>query len=415
MPPVVIITEKTPPERDNIGLYVRALASAMRHHGCDVEVWSLRSTHCDMDDVPCLSFANYSSSLSKLYHLLDALRTRKQPVILWQYNPFYYGWKGIPSVLYALPLLAHAVLRCRVVLLFHEIRCPAGLYPPRSWVWAMTHTIALWLGLWGCDAAITTTPNRLEFVCRFARRFVLPQWAPRIYTAIPVGSTIPAPSLRTTAPSPDILLRIGTFRMGAPGQELTLLRSAYDELTRDGARVQLVVIGTGPPLTGSRGYDSHDNAPGIVETGFLPEEDASHILSTLDIFVGLYPDGASGRRTSLAVAFERGLCVVSTHGSDADTALFRQGENCLLVPYGDLAHLTTALRTLCADAPLRLHLGQAARRAYDQYLAWSVIAGQVMDVVTACTEKRATHPICPPFRPIAPPKQQTETYNNAYN
>jgi glycosyltransferase involved in cell wall biosynthesis len=159
------------------------------------------------------------------------------------------------------------------------------------------------------------------------------------------------------------------------------LQQLYHQLDQTGPCIQLLLVGGDAPVGPGRAHHEDDDQPGIIETGYLPADAVATVLSRLDVFIGLYDDGASGRRTSLAAAFAHGLCLVSTDGPNTDHALFRHGENCLLVPYGDSARLHTTLLTLIRDAHLREKLARGAKETYRREMAWPVIAGKIMEAI----------------------------------
>jgi glycosyltransferase involved in cell wall biosynthesis len=169
--------------------------------------------------------------------------------------------------------------------------------------------------------------------------------------------------------------------MGLTAQEIVSLQRLYHRLDQTGLCIQLQLVGDGSTAGLGRQYHEDDDQPGIIETGYLPADAVASVLRRLDVFIGLYDDGASGRRTSLAAAFAHGLCIVSTDGPNTDHALFRHGENCLLVPYGDNSCLHTALLTLIGDPDLREQLGRCAYETYRQEMAWPVIAGKIMEAI----------------------------------
>ncbi len=376
----ILITDRVPPEKDNIGAYACYLAQSLREQGLDAEVWSLRSSHSDT--LPVRSFAHSHLNVAKMYHLVRALQREDRSVVLWQYNPFLYGGKGLLSLLYLLPLVLKVTTRCRIAIVFHEI-CYRPGRDPRTWAWAVCQRIALWVSLWGCDVAITTTHPRRDYIRHFAHRLLPRAKANLTCVTVPVGSNIMAQFQPVPATSRSSIIRISIFRFGVSRQDASLLRRLYDDLDHAGLRIQLIFIGGGVPLCQGRPFHHNDEQPGIVNTGYLPENDVSRLLSSVDVFIGWYDDGASGRRTSLAAAFAHGLCVVSTAGSNTDHDLFRHGQNCLLVRHGDDMALQATVRVLCEDAQLRHRLGYCAHQTYQQDMAWPVIAGKVLEVADA--------------------------------
>jgi glycosyltransferase involved in cell wall biosynthesis len=374
---VILITDRVPPAHDNIGAYACHLAAALRDRGCQAEVWTMRSRSTESLAAPVLSFVRSRSGIGKLYHVVRALGGHEDCTVLWQYNPFSYGRRGLPSLIHLLPLALKAFVGCRVAILFHEICYPFGR-DPRSWVWAPAQRIALWFSLLGSDVLIATTRPRRAYLEGFVHRFLPGLAGHFVYAAVPVGSNIPAEYCRVVPRSDNRVVRLGAFRPGQPSSELNLLHRLYQRLRHGGQRIQLLLIGGGPPHGLGRLFQEDDDQPGIVESGYLLADAVSRLLRRLDVFMALYPDGISSRRTSLAAAFAHGLCVVSTAGPTTDCVLFRDGENCVLAPYGDVAALEAAVQRLIRDVDLRAQLGRRALETYQQEMTWPVVANRVL-------------------------------------
>jgi len=104
----------------------------------------------------------------------------------------------------------------------------------------------------------------------------------------------------------------------------------------------------------------------VVATGYLSPEAVSVHLQACDAAVQPYPDGASGRRTTLMAALECAVPTVTTRGRFTeplwDSAPVR------LAPAGDAAALAAATLDLL-DAPDRRALGTAGRDFYRQHFS----------------------------------------------
>ncbi|HVA67181.1 MAG TPA: glycosyltransferase family 4 protein [Elusimicrobiota bacterium] len=77
-------------------------------------------------------------------------------------------------------------------------------------------------------------------------------------------------------------------------------------------------------------------------------------------------------------AMALGKAVAASATGPAD--FIKDGASGLLVPPGQIAPLSSALRRLLDDAPLRLRLGQAAERAAQRY-TWESAAGLYLDLI----------------------------------
>lgn len=382
-PGIIILTAKVPPDPSNIGEYSCLLAAALRALGYSVQVWSLRSPRVDGACAPSRSFARYRTDLQRVFRVVRAAKQMPGAVVLWQHNPFMYAWKGLPLATSVLPVSLRFFARCRVAAIFHEIAVDPlqevsmnSPYDARNWVWTVWHRLALWLTMLGCTAAIATNTRRAAFLHRFIRRYM--PWRTRQVriAAIPVGSIIPTPSETCVGQYRSPIVRIGAFRASLPAPQDAFAQDLIDRLRLRAPAVQFVLFGCDADANSAAALDEQ---PGIRRIRYLPSGAVAELMTQLDIFVALPEDGASGRRTALAMAFGFGLCVISTQGICTDDRIFRHGENCLLVPAEDRDQLLAALERCIADSALRSRMGAAARDAFQTFMSWPSIARNVVE------------------------------------
>ena len=89
---------------------------------------------------------------------------------------------------------------------------------------------------------------------------------------------------------------------------------------------------------------------------------------------------------SVIEAMANGLAVIATPvGAVPD--ILRHGETGLLVPPGDPAALTAALRRLLTDPQLRLRLGRAAQTFHRANLEIGPYLGRLVEIWTATARK----------------------------
>jgi glycosyltransferase involved in cell wall biosynthesis len=104
------------------------------------------------------------------------------------------------------------------------------------------------------------------------------------------------------------------------------------------------------------------HAAGLGKTvtvhGWLNAQEGAELLSRADIFA--LPSYAEGLPMALLEAMAAAVAVITTPVGSI-TEIVRDGENGILVPPGDVAALTTALRTLISDDGERNRLGVAGR------------------------------------------------------
>jgi glycosyltransferase involved in cell wall biosynthesis len=103
----------------------------------------------------------------------------------------------------------------------------------------------------------------------------------------------------------------------------------------------------------------------IQATGTLAAEDLSRHLSACDVLVQPYPDGATGRRTSLLAGLAHGRPTVTTIGSATEAFWFGR-RAVVLVPVGDPAAMAAGVDRLLSDSSERARVSEAAQRFYEE-------------------------------------------------
>jgi glycosyltransferase involved in cell wall biosynthesis len=202
---------------------------------------------------------------------------------------------------------------------------------------------------------LVENPDDLALIAK-----LVPRLGPRF--AILGGAGVdPAAFPALAAPPNDVPIAAHVGRM-IRSKGIDLLMQAYDQLRREGARLQLEFFGS----------SDRDNPeaipPHAIETwcqgsgarGHGPVADVAGVWQRADIFV-LASRGGEGLPRALleAAASARPLVVSDVPGN---RHFVRDGIEGLLVPPGDVGALSAALRRLAEDRELRVALGAAARR-----------------------------------------------------
>ncbi|MAU00794.1 MAG: hypothetical protein CL608_26920 [Anaerolineaceae bacterium] len=154
----------------------------------------------------------------------------------------------------------------------------------------------------------------------------------------------------------------GRFHLVFIGGQTGASDSANNQAFLDGLRAQIEALGV---------------SERVHWTGFLSDARVSAHLQAADMLVMPYRDGASLRRGTLMAALAHGRPLITTTPT-APTPELISGENCCLVPVGDVRALSTAVQTLSNDTELRGTLGQGAARLAEQF-SWGKIAAETAD------------------------------------
>ena len=120
-------------------------------------------------------------------------------------------------------------------------------------------------------------------------------------------------------------------------------------------------------------------------TGYMPDEEASRLLSGADVGVLTFNEGVTLKSGTLLALFAHGLPVVATRPDPPEPAL-ADGRLLRLVERRDVAGISAVLSELLADAPQRARLGEAGR-IYTRNLSWSAVAERHEEVYETVLEK----------------------------
>lgn len=151
----------------------------------------------------------------------------------------------------------------------------------------------------------------------------------------------------------------GRFHLVFIGGQTGASDSSNNQAFLDGLRAQIASLGL---------------AERVHWTGFLSDARVSAHLQAANMLVMPYRDGASLRRGTLMAALAHGRALITTTPI-APTPQLITGENCYLVPVGDVGALGTAVQTLTNEASLREKLGQGATQLAEQF-SWEKIAAE---------------------------------------
>lgn len=120
-------------------------------------------------------------------------------------------------------------------------------------------------------------------------------------------------------------------------------------------------------------------------TGYVPEEDASRLLSGADVGALPFNHGVTLKSGTLLTLLAHGLPVVATRPDPPEPEL-ADGRLARLVERRDAPGLGDALLGLLSDATERARLGEAGR-VYTRNLSWSTIAARHVEVYESVLEK----------------------------
>jgi glycosyltransferase involved in cell wall biosynthesis len=191
----------------------------------------------------------------------------------------------------------------------------------------------------------------------------------------PIPSSVPAEAspaavaarraeLSGADPSAQAVCHFGTYGSSITRELAPVLRELLE--CRGGLRVLLL---------GARGdrwkeefvQGRPDWCDRVIAPGPLPAPAIAESLRASDLVIQPYPDGASGRRTTIMAALANGVPVVTTIGSLSEPVW--SGGAVASAPAGDHHRLAELVLELLDSPDRRAEVGNAGRRLYEDRFA----------------------------------------------
>jgi len=162
-----------------------------------------------------------------------------------------------------------------------------------------------------------------------------------------------------------------------PYKGVPFLLKAWQKLHRAGVPARLVVVGNGAPglVENVRAeVESLQIGSSVqLDLQFVPVDKLADYYNAADVLV--YPYREITTSGALMTGLNYGRAIVATN-LPAFAQLLRDGENALLVDYGDEDGLAARLKALVEDPALRARLGAEARNTNSSVAQWPEIAAQ---------------------------------------
>jgi glycosyltransferase involved in cell wall biosynthesis len=209
-------------------------------------------------------------------------------------------------------------------------------------------------------------------------------------------AAFPAPAGRTAG---DVLVFAGTFR---PWHGVDLLVEAAGRMVRDpqDRGTSLLLVGDGPALPRAVERAVQLGVP-VRATGAVAPDEVPALLAGADVGVAPYPAGEHYfSPLKVAEYLAAGLATVAADVAGLSDHV-AHGREALLVPPGDLAALTTALRDVRDDPRLRARLGRAGRQAAER-MSWRSVVDRVLDLLVASERVAGSERLTAPGWATAP-------------
>lgn len=400
---VAIVAGTYRPERCGVAHYTERLRCALNERGVSSLVLTTREAARASKD-PDVRGVVRGWGLPDLLALARAVRgavhDEGADVIHIQHAAGTYGFKR--AVFFLPPLLRAAGCRAPLVTTVHEYGW--WEWEPRGVPKKLVEVIKTWgqrRGLWdredgflltGNDALITT-----NYHAETAISERLPWLAPRLrriplvanVDVVPVGCSGVGEEVRSQYGWPRKAEIIAYFGFLHPVKGIENLLKAYRGVLEARSQARLLLVGGVESLALGDEADWYWNKlRGFVEelgldgsvgmTGYVPEREASRLLSGADVGVLPFNEGVTLKSGTLLTLFAHGLPVVATRPDPPEPDLV-DGQLLRLVERRDATKLSAVLSDLLEDSQMRTRLAEAGL-AYAGNLSWPATAERHVEV-----------------------------------
>ncbi len=124
-----------------------------------------------------------------------------------------------------------------------------------------------------------------------------------------------------------------------------------------------------------------ERMPNITWHGRIPYDQALELYAGADVLFATYDPAIPNHRYSSpnkvfeAMMLHKPIIVAQDTNMDR---IINESQSGLVVPYGDVDELETALVRLQGDPALRARLGESGRQAYEQVYGWDIMAHRLL-------------------------------------
>src|SRR5918995_3142001 len=400
---VALVAGTYRPERCGVAHYTERLRSALDERGVSSLVLTTGEAARASSD-PYVRGVVRGWGLSDLPALVravrGAVRDEGADVVHVQHAAGTYGFKR--AVFFLPPLLRAAGCHAPLVTTLHEYGW--GEWEPRGVPKGAIEALKTWgqrRGRWdredgflltGSDTLITTNYHAESAIVER-----LPWLAPRV-RRIPLVANVDVAPLELDEARNEVRARYGWPREAEiivyfgflhPVKGMEVLLKAYRGVLEKRPHARLLLVGGVESLAlgdeagwywnklralvGELGLDGS-----VGMTGYVSEEEASRLLSGVDVGVLPFNEGVTLKSGTLLTLFAHGLPVVATRPEPPEPDLV-DGQLVRLVEQRDVAGLSAVLSDLLGDPSMRTRLG-AAGRAYAGNLSWPETAERHLEV-----------------------------------
>lgn len=363
-----IVTVEYPPTLGGVSDYTRAVAVSLAARGDEVHVFA-PDCGSDMPSEAGITVHRLPGrfgvrALLAINRALDRLSGPFQ--LLVQYVPQGLGWKGA-NLPFSYWLQSRAGDAPWVM--FHEVALPLvrGMRVAQ-YIRARAMRLMARVVVRSAARIFVSTPAWGAFLTEIAGESVQTQWLPipsNVATNVEMSDTRRVRAHFERTGQGRLIGHFGvTGHGGAENLCETLVR-----LLRSHSDCSGLLIGRQSTEVVARVLRDHADLSGrLYATGALRLDDIAAHLSACDLLIQPYPDGVTGRRTSVMAGLALGVAIVTVDGHLTE-GIWRESSAVALAPNDSAAALVVAADRLLSNRVERARLGAAAKALYRHHFS----------------------------------------------
>lgn len=306
----VVLTGEYPPQAGGVSDYTRLVCAGLIAAGDRVTVFA---PPCVGDDVPgrvaVVRLPDHFGRRGRAV-VTESLRANRPDRVLVQYVPHAFGMKAMN-----LPFawwLRHVLRRITPVwVMVHEVAFPFVRRPLKHNLLALLNRLmARWVAA-AASRLFVTIPAWADMLRRLAPRSPSAEWLPVPSNLPTITDMTAVRAVRTALHARTLIGHFGTYSRSVTD----LLAPCLDRLLRSRPDRRALLIGRNSKIFRDSFLLSRPELfDQVTATDELSTTDATNHLAACDLVVQPYPDGVSGRRTSVISVLALGVPIVTNTG-----------------------------------------------------------------------------------------------------
>jgi glycosyltransferase involved in cell wall biosynthesis len=353
-----VITPEYLPAPGGVAGYIAHIARGLSREGDEVDVFSPEPAADDAPGVRVHALPQGFDARARR-SVERCIAEHPRTIILLQYVPGAIGGVNPSFVRWVTKLDAP------LWVMFHEVVYPFeyGQRLELTAYAAVTRAMAAWL-LRRAERVLVSTPGWERFLLPLGAR-TPPIWMPvtsNVPTVAPPAAELAA--LRATLGIPPDARVVGHFST-FNSLVTTMLGPTLRSVLARAPGVHVLLLGRN-----SRAFATTLDAEAgsrVHAAGELSEPDVARALSVADVLLLPFPDGVTGRRTTMMAALGLGKAVVTNAGEHSESVWFREG--CVALTNGETETMAAEVLALLEDPARRDTLARRALCVYEERFA----------------------------------------------